>query len=427
MREWRPVVRWVERALLREDGATLAMVAVCMVSLLAFLALCVDLAMAYTARGEAQRVADAAALAGASAFVDYSRAEDAVDPAKERVKEFAARNNVRSKSVDTLTTSESELRGVSEDLAFQVVPDSLKVRVWVRRSGISTFFARFLGVNVLSVQAMAAAEAGTGGSATCVWPFSGPDLWEDGNGDDGDRIPEDGEPWSWDGEGVDHYAPWDGADGGTGYGSPFRNGMRDDEGNTYVNDYGRPITIKTTSEGQAKQGRNPGGLSSGAAPGNFMLWAMPDPDADCAESGQGAQFVYENMTGCNSCEVSLDEEYATDTEPGQKWGKVLDALNEVMAEDPGARWDPRLGLDGDFTGSRYPQGTSPRMVPIALAHPDQHPSVQGRDEIVFNNFAMVFIDGVDKDKVVHARFVGYVSGGTGKAKGSLIRYLRLVQ
>ena len=53
-----------------ERGATLAFIAVAMVAVLGSLALAVDLAMARTAHGEAQRVADAAALAGASVFME---------------------------------------------------------------------------------------------------------------------------------------------------------------------------------------------------------------------------------------------------------------------------------------------------------------------------------------------------------------------
>ncbi len=228
-------------------------------------------------------------------------------------------------------------------------------------------------------------------------------------------------------DGVDRYEPWDGEDGGTGYGSSFRNGMPDDEGNVYANDYGRPMVIKTTSEGQAKKGKNTGDLASRMSPGNFLLWTLPDPDDECESFGSGAQFLYENMTGCNRCRINLGEAFDAETEPGQSWGKVRDGLDDIIARDPGMRWDPQLGTDGGFTGSRYPAGRSPRMVPIALAHPEQHPSVRGRDDIAFNNFALVFIERYDSQKTVHARFVGYVTGGSGDTPGSLVKYLRLVE
>src|SRR5579884_3664034 len=53
-----------------ERGASLVLVAAVLVALLAAASLAVDLGLLYVARSQAQRAADAAALAGASAFVD---------------------------------------------------------------------------------------------------------------------------------------------------------------------------------------------------------------------------------------------------------------------------------------------------------------------------------------------------------------------
>ena len=54
----------------RERGQTLVLVAVALVSLLGMAALAIDVTTLYVAHGELQRAADAAALAGAKAFVD---------------------------------------------------------------------------------------------------------------------------------------------------------------------------------------------------------------------------------------------------------------------------------------------------------------------------------------------------------------------
>src|SRR5256885_4603192 len=53
-----------------QHGQTIALVAVSIVSLLAVSALAIDLTTLYVARGEIQRAADSAALAGAKALVD---------------------------------------------------------------------------------------------------------------------------------------------------------------------------------------------------------------------------------------------------------------------------------------------------------------------------------------------------------------------
>src|SRR5437762_3510784 len=54
----------------KEQGQTLVLVALTLVSLLAMAALAIDVVTLYVAKSEAQRAADAAALAGAKAFVD---------------------------------------------------------------------------------------------------------------------------------------------------------------------------------------------------------------------------------------------------------------------------------------------------------------------------------------------------------------------
>src|SRR5689334_21302785 len=70
-----------------ERGQTIILVAVSLVSLFAIAALAIDVAALYSARGEAQRTADAVALAGAKAFVDsgYTTA----DPSNVAIKTLA--------------------------------------------------------------------------------------------------------------------------------------------------------------------------------------------------------------------------------------------------------------------------------------------------------------------------------------------------
>src|SRR2546426_5394992 len=78
----RASIRMVES----ETGSVIVMVALTLVVLLGFLALGIDLGMLFAARTDAQRAADAAALSGASAFVDNPPAA-AVAPARARATE----------------------------------------------------------------------------------------------------------------------------------------------------------------------------------------------------------------------------------------------------------------------------------------------------------------------------------------------------
>ncbi|MGD2047794.1 MAG: pilus assembly protein TadG-related protein, partial [Gemmatimonadota bacterium] len=58
-----------------ERGSVTVIVVAAMAALLAMLALGIDLGGLFNARSEAQRAADAAALAGASAFLEYQEDE----------------------------------------------------------------------------------------------------------------------------------------------------------------------------------------------------------------------------------------------------------------------------------------------------------------------------------------------------------------
>ena len=82
-----------------EDGSAAALVAVSLTALVSIMALGLDIGMLFNARSEAQRAADSAALAGASAFLDFP-ANEATKPAHERAIEYATQNTVRNSAVD---------------------------------------------------------------------------------------------------------------------------------------------------------------------------------------------------------------------------------------------------------------------------------------------------------------------------------------
>lgn len=403
-----------------ESGAALVLVAISMVALLAAASLAVDLGMAMTARSEAQRVADSAALAGASAFIDEPSAMLAVDSAKSRAKAFAAKNVVRNAPVDTTTVASSTLIDETVDMTVEVIPTEQKVRVWVRQQGVGTWFARILGVRTLGIQAMAAAVASDGGTAECLMPFWGVDMWDDNDNDTNwDNIPDEGEAWEYDPL-VDNYQQATLSRTGTGFGSDHRG--------DYVYDMGRPIVIKAGSVGTTKTD-NPGGLETMVAPGNFLLWRLPDPDKNCQEEGSGGSFLLENMLRCNECDIRVVQGvYSAEPEPGQTWGKVREGMDSLMARDPYAEWasDDSGVIDGR-TGASISQ--SPRIVAVALADPNQPGLLSGASQdIQFNNFARVFLEGYNNaDKVIYARFIGFTYGGEGEPTGSLIKYLRLVE
>jgi len=395
--------RRVFRALGDERGGTLVLVAVVVVALFGLAALAIDVGMGYTAKGEAQRAADAGALAGASAFLEFE-ATQAVAPAEARAYDFAIQNEIRNAAVD------------SSEITVQVVPDSSKVRVWVERESIGTWFARLIGFDDLTVRAMAAAQATEAGAARCLKPIALPDMWYDFDDDDGDRIWQDGEEWVLGSDPNDRYVPYGGPDGSadaTGYGSEFRGPARD---------YGRQITLKA-QDPNSEYAPNPG---------VFLPWRLPldDDQEPCTSGGGGGGqdaggAVYrQNLCSCNDSQIQLGTEY--EIQPGNMVGPTFQGIDEVIAKDPGAWWSDE-GIQGSASGG---DGfMSPRVVKLAMFDPTEIEG-SGMQTIRFNNFALMFLEQQSNPQApIVGRFLYYVSGeeSSGPTTGSLVRHLRLVE
>ena len=471
-RSWRG---WVSD----EGGSATVIVALTMAALIGLLALGIDLGALFNARSEAQRAADAAALAGASAFLEYQH-ENARRVAVERATEFATSNDIRSTPI------------APEDVAVSVNVDSSTVRVSVRRDGVPTWFARLFGVDAVNVSAEATAWAGAAGAAQCLKPFAIPDMWEETSDDlNGNRIWDEGERWRYDPASGDRYAAYSGPGGGsseTGYGSHWRDGYTDAFGRTYTADYGRRITVKTTDPrqtimpsfflpwvlpsdpNQATCGSNtrPGGGGGGGddsggggggddgagGPGQgegtgWFRWmdrrgdlgAPPgrgpgsSPPGDGGGggggvdqdggSGRGAARYRQNICSCNASIIDLDTEYMI--EPGNMVGPTYQGVQDLIDQDPGAYYDDRSNTVVSEHGMN-----SPRVVTVAVFNPAEI-SQPGRQYIRFNNFARVFIEEQASPQApVTGRMLYYVSGigyggRTGATTGSLVRVLQLIR
>jgi hypothetical protein len=405
------------------------MLAVSLFAMLALAALAVDLGSLRDAKAEAQRTADAVALAGATAFKDKSFTDPtAVPDAQDRALGIARLNMVRFDTIDvrnpvvrTVNTRTLPIGKVwvvttpTNKITLNIIPDSQRVRAWIRRPGVSTFFGGLLRVPYGHVQAMATARVTQAGEAKCVKPLALPDIWHETNTAaqdlDGDRVWDDGEPWEFD-PSTDRYARYD-PDASpeaqaeqTGYGSTWR----DPSG--VSKDWGREMTIKAQRPGEA--------ITSGW----FYPWRIGD--------SQGAQDYKDNITGCNP-EAHLGEPY--DVENGNMVGPTIQAFGEVIGEDPGARWDPSLNDGaGGVTGSAYGDWrNSPRVLPVALFDPTQIAGIQsgGNLSLTFNNFALFFVEGFvgeGQQKPLRGRFLYYATGsGVGPVTGPLTKILQLVE
>jgi putative Flp pilus-assembly TadE/G-like protein len=171
-----------QRAREAERGISLFLVAVGMVMLLGILGLGVDLVSLYVARSEAQRAADAAALAGATVFVTTgctSASGGCVAggpqeaPARQRAIDVGSQNQVGGQAPTIL----------AGDITFAYpTPEDPTITVTVARDAshggpMPTFFAKIFGVLSANVSALATAEAynPSGGGppvgTSCVKPW----------------------------------------------------------------------------------------------------------------------------------------------------------------------------------------------------------------------------------------------------------------
>ncbi len=387
-------------ALGSERGATIVLVSLTVAGLLGMVALAVDVGMLFTARSEAQRAADAAALAGAGSLIE--RPDEVAGPAEAEQRarniaiDYASQNNVRE------LMAEVRPEDVQVDLARDRVTVTVR-RVGERDNPVGTFFARIFGTVGVDIAARATAAVELANAGTCMKPFTIPDAWEDL---DGDGKYDAGEP----------YVAED-----TGYGSDFRNDVPSDNGidpagTTYEYDFGRPIVIK---EGKPQETIEPSW---------YFPWDVPQgngPDT-------GADRYEWNIANCNTSVVVLGQEY--NVENGRMRGKTRTGVAGLISQDSDAYWD----LAGDSVANAGPPGysqpwkSSPRIVNIPLFDPIVNKIRPGKKPVVFNNITAFFIQGMIGDDVVgrflYASGIGIAGDGPGGGgSGNQAKLVRLVE
>ena len=408
-----------------ERGATLVFASVALFALMGVAALAIDLAMLMDARAEAQRAADATALAGAEAFRDFPK-DQATPIARDQALEVAALNEVRRRPISTANMQEvtPAYNGVlpvttvtTDNVVLNIIPDSERVRVWVKPpAGITTFFARSFGWGMGAVQAMATAEAAVGAETTnCLKPFLLPDMWyeasQGGSGQDADSdglMDGDasdhfgGERWFFEPENGDYYARYDPtvtnpSQPQTGYGSG-RAG--------YTNDWGTPMLIKPQTGNAQRQG-------------NFYF-TLDDPEYSTLRD----QIKF----GC--MEAAVGE--APEQEQGGKTGQARQGIEYLVSDDPSAVWDPE---NNTVINSRYGNKwvESKRTIIIGLFDPNYLLVVEDENDklpsnVQFTNFARMWLEGVEGNDNIIARFLGFVPGGEGgPTPGTTVKRIRLIQ
>src|SRR5579872_3350907 len=171
-----PLIRTPRRSEHRQErGVTMILVAVAMVAIIAMAALSIDVVTLYLAREEAQRAADAAALAAAKVISLSGVTSDpgnassewaticggSTSPATQTANSVAKQSTVGSTAATTVNVTYSAAGTSSGDcsgLPFGTGVNNPMVTVQVIRGSLPTFFSRMWGRTGNSVSATATAE-----------------------------------------------------------------------------------------------------------------------------------------------------------------------------------------------------------------------------------------------------------------------------
>ena len=169
----------------RQQGVTLLLVAIIMFVVLAMAALAIDVSTLYVAHSEAQRAADAAAIAAARAFVFAGATSDvatgtlqsaAVTLANQQIAAALQANKIAGQAAQLAPAAAP---ATNPNFDYATKPRNPQITVKVQQTGLPTFFARIWRSGIISVSATATAEAfnpsGSSAnppvSAKCVKPF----------------------------------------------------------------------------------------------------------------------------------------------------------------------------------------------------------------------------------------------------------------
>ena len=409
---WRDVVR-------DEHGVGLALVALSGVALLAAVAIAVDVGRILTARAEAQRVADAAALAGAGIL--------AVDPendggARTEATVYALRNTVCGDPITLLP----------EDVDVDLDESTVEVRVnctTARGNPIGTWFARAFGVSSVNVRARAKAMAeptGSNPAENCLLPIMLPDRWLERPGvyatieDSFDPPTANPGPGDLDGDGVwDVYVP-------PAEGTPENPSTGYDEGVI-----GTRIEIHQA-----------GGGGGGMNPSWYFPWTPLAAEDQLLDGGPGASAYRDRFTECMQAAYAPGDLVLT--EPGAMVGPTNVGFGDLYDLDPEVFWNESP------TGPTAPSGgggcpwrpvaadgagacdyATPRIRSIPMFDPREAPA-SGRKQVRISNLGSVFVEAPMPGMTFTARWLGFIpadpgdSGDGGDGDG-LFKSLRLVE
>ena len=147
----------------KQRGQTIALVAVSLVAILAMAVLAIDVVTLYVAREDAQRAADAAALAGAKALVDSGLTSESCTSGTFSITSGNAQTAATQQA--TAVAQQNLIAGQPAQLAAAPVYANVtcpsinpQITVQIQSTNVPTFFARIWSRGAVAVSATATAE-----------------------------------------------------------------------------------------------------------------------------------------------------------------------------------------------------------------------------------------------------------------------------
>ena len=390
-----------------ERGAMLILVALSLVTLIAFTTFVVDYGVMWVGRRQAQNAADAGALAGAvSMAFDANGWTDRTPagPARTAAQQMALTNVVWGQAPDV---------NIVTDVFFTDTPAALcapdpdgntpciRVDVYrnqARGNALPALFGNSVGIASTGVRATATARVAVANASDCLKPWAIPDKWLDVYDVTAPTAPAN--TWTPDDEFETHsrqgntytplanpdvYTPPSTSSPGTGF--------------TVEVDLGLEMTLKAGSPQDA------------IAPGVFYPVRLPRYDGPSA----GGDDYRENIATCNGLPVEIGD--ALTSENGNMIGPTQQGVEDLIALDPGADWDPTTNsVTGSCAQAATPcAGHSPRIVAIPVFDTGNYYAGKLTGQV---NFTVVNILGFFIDRIQGNDVIGYLTEAPGLSIGN---------
>ncbi|HEX5411024.1 MAG TPA: Tad domain-containing protein [Terriglobia bacterium] len=348
-----------------DRGVSIMIIAVSMVFVLGMAGLGIDLASLYVGRSQAQRAADAGALAAAQYLAQScTAASGSVSPecqasAKERAVAVTNANLIAGVSPNITTDDVTFLETSASDPQVQV----LAARDASHTNPMPTFFVKIFGINSANVSATAVAEAfnpaggGPAVGATCLKPWLMPNCDPSHTFDNSKQTYDN--PACIDSSGTTHYAQFlNNNPPSQEYSTDLVNPGLYSSGGVQ----GEPITVKSSDPSQAS---GPSKFYPVYLPAGSVASACPS----CANGGAGsgasnAALYRQNIECCNTTQISCGSQVIQPI-TGDMVGPTGQGVDCLIHETNGSGQDTMTvnsGSGGDLwtitAGSANPYGLS---------------------------------------------------------------------